>query len=141
MTVTIADVMRHVRNYFMVDCVSGAWGFSGGVLTPAGAIAPGTWVAFSSPFGGPGVWQLDERGAIPGAADTQWEGDIFLLNPPADFLHLCEDIASWAESHSDPAMTGERFGQYSRTLRPGAWQSAYREALAPYRHMFPEVKV
>lgn len=142
MTVTVADVMRHVRNYFVTGILPGAWQAAEGKLLPEGVFSPGEWVAITSPFGEPGVWQIDENGGLPGVPDCpQWRGDVYLLNPPGDFIRLCEEIAQWAESHADPALTGERFSQYSRELRDSRWQTAFDAALRPYRRMYPEVKM
>jgi len=142
MAVTVADVMRHVRNYFVAGAVTGSWRAENGTLLPQGVFSPGEWVAVCSPFGAPGVWQIDEDGGLPGVPDCpEWEGEICLLNPPEDFLRLCEEIAGWAESHADPALTGEKFSQYSRKMRDSRWQTAFDAALAPYRRMYPEVKV
>ena len=64
---------------------------------------------------------------------------MYLLNPPADFIHLCGDIACWAAANPDPAVTAEKLGEYSVSRAPITWQEAFAPALAPYRRMFTEV--
>ncbi len=140
MNVTVPDVMRHVRNYFVSSRLSGSWQTQEGLLLPQGRFAPGEWIAV---LDGPcaGVYQLDEYARLPGAADAAWKGRIFLLEPPAGFLRLCCEIDAWAKEHPDPAMTGERFGEYSRTLAHTDWTQAFAPALVPYTHMYTEVNL
>ena len=49
MTVKVSDVMRHVRNHFIRDAITGTWSHTGGMLTPAEALAPGMWIAITGP--------------------------------------------------------------------------------------------
>ena len=138
MTVTIPDVMRHVRNHFVSARIDESWWVADGVLLPEGLFGPGEWIAIAD---GPlcGVHQLDEYGGIPGAKDVAWEGRICLLTPPAGFLRLCCEIDAWAKAHPDPAMTSERFGEYSRTQAHTDWTQAFAPSLAPYQRMYTEV--
>lgn len=140
MTVTIPDVMRHVRNYFVSSRLDEVWQTRDGKLIPEGLFSPGDWIAI---LDGPcqGVYQLDEYAALPGAPDCQWQGRILLLTPPAGFLRLCCEIAAWAKEHGDPALTGERFGEYSRTMRHTDWTEAFAHALSPWTHMYTEVNL
>ena len=64
MKVTIPDVMRHVRNYFVYARLDDSWQTIDSRLRPAGLLGPGDWIAI---LDGPlqGVHQLDEYGAIP----------------------------------------------------------------------------
>lgn len=140
MTVTIPDVMRHVRNHFVSTRIDWLWQTVEGRLLPEGTFAPGEWIAI---LDGPhaGVWQLDEYGAIPGAQDAQWTGRICLLAPPAGFLRLCSEIAEWAAAHPDPSLSSERFGEYSRTMTHTHWTRAFSPELAPYMRMYTEVNL
>ena len=140
MTVTIPDVMRHVRNYFVACRIDESWQTAAGQLLPSGLFGPGDWIAV---LDGPlaGVHQLDEFSGIPGAPDAAWQGRICLLTPPAGFIRLCCEIAAWAKEHADPAMSSERFGEYSRTLRHTDWTEAFAPSLAPYTHMYTEVNL
>lgn len=140
MTVTIPDVMRHVRNYFVYASMDERWQTLDGTLLPEGLLSPGDWIAITD---GPlcGVHQLDEYGGIPGAGNVSWEGRICLLTPPAGFLRLCCEIAAWVKAHPDPSAATERFGEYSRTLAHTDWTQAFAPALARYTRMYPEVNL
>lgn len=126
MNVTVPDVMRHVRNYFVVSRFHGSWHLTDGRLLEE-AFRPGEWIAVPD---GPvcGIWQVDEQGMLPGVPDAEWTGRIFLLAPPPDFLRLCADIADWADRHPAPGMDDA-----------ASWMEAFSSALLPYQRMFPEV--
>lgn len=138
MSVSVTDVMRHVRNHFVAGWEEADWQLTGGAFSPS-RFSPGEWIAIEAGHPLCGVHQLDEHGALPGATDQQWHGRIWRLAPPADFLRLCQDIDAWQSAHPDPAMTSEHFGAYSRTQRPASWQQTFAAALTPYRRMFEEV--
>lgn len=141
MTVTIPDVMRHVRNHFVTDILTGSWTLISGHIAPASpSLTPGAWIAIPD---GPlrGVYQLNEYGALSDAPDAAWTGRILLLEPPQDFLRLCREIAQWAREHADPTLTSERFGEYSRQTTASDWTQVFAAALAPYTRMYPEVNL
>lgn len=139
MTVKVSDVMRHVRNHFIRDSLCATWHHAGGTLTPTEPFRPGMWIAITGNNAPTGVFQLDEQGGIPGLEDITWTGRVYRLNPPADFIRLCGDIACWAAANPDIAITGEKLGEYSVSRRAVTWQEAFAPALAPYRRMYAEV--
>ena len=141
MTIKVSDVMRHVRNHFIQRSISGAFSHTDGRLTPDEHFRPGMWIAVTGDGAPSGVFQLDENGGIHGLEDTDWTGTVYLLAPPADFIRLCGDISCWAAAHDDPAVSSERFGEYSVARQPVTWETAFAPALAPYRRMFAEVQV
>ncbi|MBQ4581314.1 MAG: hypothetical protein IJA83_11710 [Clostridia bacterium] len=139
MTIKVSDVMRHVRNHFVADCITGSFVHTGGTLTPGDAFQPGMWIAVCGKDAPQGVYQLDENGGIPDLGDRDFRASIYRLNPPADFIRLCGDIACWAAANPDPAVSAEKLGEYSVSRRAVTWESAFAPALAPYRRMFAEV--
>ena len=145
MTIKVSDVMRHVRNHFIQSACAGSFRQEGGVLTPANGaadyFAPGMWVAIVSKDGPQGVFQLTDQGGLAATEDITFTGTVYVLNPPADFLRLCGDIACWAEANPDPAVSAEKLGEYSVSRRAVTWETAFAPALAPYRRMYSEVRV
>lgn len=138
MTVSMTELMRTVRNCFVTGAADGSWRVTGGVLE--GDVPVEGWVA------------IEGRGAFDAAAcnlpDGPWQGRVWLLDPPEDFLRLLDDVNEWlTRQGSDGAVTRRResFGVYATetaySADPGGWQSVFADRLAPYRRMFPEVKL
>lgn len=141
MTVKVSDVMRHVRNHFIQSAVTGEWVHQSGVLTPMETLHVGAWIAITGEDAPCGVYLLDENGGIPELGYCRFEGTVYLLAPPADFIRLCGDIACWAAANPDPAIEGEKLGAYSMNRQAVTWQEAFATALRPYMRMFQEVAV
>ena len=147
MTIKVSDVMRHVRNHLISSACRGTFRQQNGVLTLAdglpqpGYFAPEMWVAIVSKDGPQGVFQLTEQAGLADTADTTFTGTVYVLNPPADFIRLCGDIACWAQANPDPAVSSEKLGEYSINRRAVTWESAFALALNPYRRMYSEVRV
>lgn len=140
MKVSIAAVMRHVRNFFERGCMEGEFTVSGGVLTPAPR-AP--YVAIEGSAFNDGVYRIDE---LKKDRDETFVGRVWALHPPDDFVQLCEEIALYDEKNPTGSMQSESFGEYSYTRAVGqtgviGWQGAFAQRLIPYRHMFTEVDV
>ena len=86
MTVTVQDVMRQMRNYFIASTLTGTFTVADGIIDLDPPLAPGAWVAIEGSSSLDGVHQLDENGKLPDAADGSWRGLLHLLSPTADFL-------------------------------------------------------
>ena len=140
MTVTVQDVMRHIRNYFIASTLTGTFTVTDGVLDLDPPLAPHAWIAIEGSGSLDGVHQLDENGCLPDTADGSWRGMLHLLSPTADFLRLCADIRSWADKHPDETLRTEKFGSYSRSQSSCAWEKVFERRLRPYQKMFAEVK-
>ena len=146
MTLSMTDVMRAVRNYFVTGYADGAWQVSGGMLSGPETIPAHQWIAIADSHCCDGVYQLDEQGLLPGAAEGSWTGRVRFLSPPGDFLRLVKDINAWiAGREAASPLKQERFGAYSRTWQDEAsaldWETAFAARLAPWRRMFPEVNL
>lgn len=140
MSVSIAAVMRHIRNYFERDCAEGEFTVSGGVLSPAPAAA---YFAIEGSLYHDGVYRAGELKESPAETFT---GKVWTLCPPADFIALCDEISAFDAANPANAMQSESFGDYSYSRfsqggAPVTWQSMFAGRLAPYRRMFTEVNV
>ena len=93
MTVTVQDVMRQMRNYFIASTLTGTFTVADGIIDLDPPLAPGAWVAIEGSGSLDGVHQLDENGKLPDAADGSWRGLLHLLSPTADFLRLCAAVS------------------------------------------------
>lgn len=143
MAITIAAVMRHLRNYFERDCYEGEITIRGGVVTPSVA-APYVYISGSAYHDGVKVMA---GAAIKGdnAPDETFHGRVWTLHPPDEFLSLCQSIAAYDEKHPVGAMASETLNEYSYTRQSNGkggvktWQEAFSGQLSPYRRMFTEV--
>ena len=94
-----------------------------------------------------GVFQLGDGCVISGAVDESWEGRVWLLAPPADFLALAAEVSAWTQRQGTAVAVKESFGAYSRELATGSdgqpitWQEYFARQLLPYRRMYTEVKL
>lgn len=147
MTISVPDLMRETRNFFPTAALDASWTLQGGALSPSGGLCPGDWVAVTGSLYNNGVYQLGNDLSIPGAVDETWQGRVWLLSPPADFLALAGEIIAWAAQQGAQQTVKESFGAYSRELatdstgKPITWQAYFAEALKPYRRMYTEVKL
>ena len=67
MTVTVQDVMRQMRNYFIASTLTGTFTVADGIIDLDPPLAPGAWVAIEGSGSLDGVHQLDENGKLPDA--------------------------------------------------------------------------
>ena len=154
MAVSIAAVMRRVRNYFERECIEGAFAICGGVLEP---MPDAPYIAISGSARHDGVFPASAlSGELTGdelsglinhdivlAKDETFDGKVWGLHPPDDFLALCEEISAYDGKNPIGAPQSESFGaySYSRGAAEGGWEAAFAGRLLPYRRMFTEVNV
>lgn len=147
MAVSIAAVMRRVRNYFERGYRKGKFSIVGNVLSPA-CDAPMVAIQGSRHYDGVyenvnGILQVGP-GAKP---DETFEGIVWKLYPPDDFLELCDQISKYDDKNPVGALASESFGDYSYTrdtnigTSGAGWANAFARDLASYRRMFTEVSV
>lgn len=143
MAVTVAALMRHVRNYFETGYIQDEFSINGGTVTPA---VKSRYVCIEGSHYNNGVKKILENGAIenPGPDET-FDGKIWLLNPPDDFLELAREIAAYDQKNPLSPVMSESFGEYSVTYAGGNsgradWQRVFFGALIPYRKMYTEVR-
>lgn len=147
MAVSIAAVMRRCRNYFETGYLDGAFRITGNALPE---VEGARYVYISGSHAHDGVWEacgpyLTGRSAeiFPNDVD-EFDGRIWFLDPPADFLELCAEIAAYEAKNPVGALMSESFGNYSYTRAAlngsVAWSDVFASQLAPYRHMYTEVK-
>ena len=144
MAVSVAAVMRHIRNYFDRGYRYGDFTIIGGALTPAPDSA---YVYIAGSVLHDGVWALSGdmlQGVPDGLRDESFSGRVYELHPPDDFLRLCGEISEYDDKNPVGALQSESFGDYSYTrasVQGGAqgWQAAFRPQLDAYRRMVTEV--
>ena len=101
MAVAIADVMRHVRNFFNRGFYRGEISITGNTLLPAQA-AP--YVAIQGSAYHDGVYAVIDgylQGMADGLPDETFSGLVWQLYPPADFIRICEQISAYDEKKAE----------------------------------------
>ena len=145
MAVSVAAVMRHVRNFFERGWMDGTLIISGGVLSvPVDA----PYIAITGSRHNDGVHRmLSDTVAERPLRNETFSGRIWLLYPPADFLDLCRDASKFDDKNPAGELKSESFGEYSYTRASAGsgglltWETALASRLMPYRRMFTEVDV
>ena len=137
MAVTVAAVMRQIHHFFERERIDGTFVIAGGALTP---LPDAPFVAVSGSSRHDGIFP---RGELPDdPQDETFDGTVWGLHPPADFLALCQEISDYDDKNPVGAMRSESFGAYGYARGDGAgsgWEAAFDQRLAPYRRMFTEV--
>lgn len=142
MTHTIAAVMREVHNFFERGSISGNISISGGVVSPA-VTAPYVYIKGSTFHDG--LWEvIGSSLARDSHPNETFEGCVWLLYPPNDFVDLCDEIAAFDAKTPAGALQSESLEGYSYSRASGkngllTWQEAYASRLRPFRRMFTGV--
>ena len=147
MAVSIAAVMRHCRNFFEVGYLDGTFRITGNALPDA---KDAHYVYISGSMYHDGVWEICNGymtgKSIEGLEDEEFDGRVWLLAPPVDFLETVKQMQEYEEKNPISALSSETFGGYSRTWAMGGKPSdrsamaVFRDSLAPYIRMYTEVK-
>lgn len=152
MAVSVMQVMRSVRNFFNRKGEAplvGVFSIVNNVISPD-PNAP--YVAITGSRLHNGVYACFPGGSLGGIpegkrASETFEGKIWLLYPPDDFLALCEKISAYDDKVPIGTARTESFGDYSiarGTNGAGGiatWQEAFASQLREWRKMFTEVDV
>ena len=96
MAVSVAAVMRQCRNYFETGYIDGTFRITGNALSGADGAH---WVYISGSACHNGVWEVYDGyltgRSVAGLHDEEFEGRIWFLDPPPEFLALCETIKTY----------------------------------------------
>lgn len=151
MSVSVASVMRYCRNYFESGYIDGTFRITGNALTDVGDGV--NWVYISGSMMHDGAWRICNGYLtgrdISGLSDEEFSGRVWLLAPPTDFLELCKAISEYEERNPLGSLMSETFGEYSYTRSTYArgntsgridWQNIFDLQIAPYVHMYTEVR-
>ena len=155
----MTSLCREVRNYFVRsvdDKVSGTFSVVGGEISlssPIGRnfqIKDGQYFRIVGSLFNDGVWIYSSE-SMSALRDEEFDGQIWLMAPPKDFVELADEIAVWIEKYNDAVLSpyaSESFGDYSYTLRgtsrrnesardgeDASWQTAFKRRLDAYRRI------
>lgn len=152
----IGAVMAMCRNYFEGAPIEGTIRIAedGLMILPDGCewqLDGAQWVAIRGSRMHDGVWRLIgshiyDDNATPEEPQEVFDGVVWPLYPPRNFVQLCDRIAKFEAERPTAPLTSESFDGYSHTYAQGSsgvltWQEAHKHELVPYRRMFTEVGV
>lgn len=143
MAVSVAAVMRQINNFFEVGSISGMIAISGNAIVPA---PESPWCYISGSWFHNGAWKVSQgrlQDMPENLPDEEFDGRVWMLNPPPDFLALCEEISAYDDKNPTGALMQESFGDYSYMRNSATagkgWQAAFAARLTPYRRVLTEV--
>lgn len=142
---TVSALMSQCRNYFETGYIDGTFRIAGNVLE---GVSGSHYVYISGSQFHNGVWEMCD-GYLTGRDvdpyhDEEFDGRVWLLSPPPDFLALCQAVKTYEEKNPMSAIIRETFGGYSREWadkmmgKTGA--QVFADRLVAYRRMFTEVR-
>lgn len=141
----VAALMRQCRNYFETGYFDGTFRVNGNVLE---GVDGARYVYISGSLYHDGVWELSDGYLtgrdVAGLHDEEFDGRVWLLSPPPDFLDLCKAIDTYEEKNPISGYIRESFGGYTRewadALVGKSGATVFADRLMAYRRMFTEVK-
>lgn len=130
---TVGDLCAECRNWFVRNVIRGRFEISEGVLRAADGevdLTAGTYVRLIGSRFNDGVWPLPASGLH----DEVFDGAVWLMAPPPDFVALCGEIDRWQaraagaleEALASPYRS-ESFGGYEYVRASGTASANWRD--------------
>lgn len=146
-------VMRHIRNYFILDHHTGNFTISEGMISPHDFLLEGQRFYVTGSYLNDGVYTYhvygitnDDDNAVVDLKDETFSGVVFALAIPPTFIALVRQIEEWVGKFGDVANNpyqSESFNGYSYTKASGSagggasggstWQDVFRSQLNEWR--------
>lgn len=142
----VSELCRLCKNWFVTDMIEGTFEITDGSVSGLTA-QPGQYIRIIGSVFNDGVY----RYPTSTLKDETFEGAVWLMAVPQDFLDLAERIAAWREKYENvdsQAMSpfnSESFGGYSYSKAAGSgagtsntgntWQSVFASAISQWRKL------
>ena len=145
----ISEVCAHIHNYFEEDPVTGErMIYQGHYKIENGSITlpfmkPGQYIRIFGSELNDGVYKYPVE-AAEGAPlqDEEFNGVIWKMRPPREFLELVKQIEDWMDKYGDamrnPYQSEDVIGVYRYTKASAGlatWQKVFEQQLKPYRRL------
>lgn len=94
---TMLELCMDCRNFHKPDIYPGTYTITGGVMEPLPEIPDGAWIRIVGSLYNDGCYQF------PGTdlTDETFDGAVWLMHVPPDFVALLEDINAWEAANKD----------------------------------------
>lgn len=123
---TMLELCLECRNFHKPDILGGHYTISGGALEPLSDIPDGAWIRVVGSVFNDGVYQYPASGLT----DEEFDGAVWLMHVPPDFVTLLDDINAWEAANSEAITnataevltgpyTSESFAGYTYTKKSG----------------------
>lgn len=129
----IYEVMRHIRNFFQTEkYYSGEFEIVNGTIGLP--IPNGQYIWVEGSISNNGVYKYPPENLT----DETFNGIIWILAPPKDFITLVADIEKFTTDMGSSPYVSESFGGYSYTKAQGkngglTWTEAFSKRLNTWR--------
>lgn len=153
-TQILTAVCRSLPRFFERSSESGTFTIENEILTGnTGTYLVGSYIALTGSILNNGVYLVnDSMITLQGARNETFDGIIYQLAIPQDFLSMVEEIQSnieaTAKQDAGQGITSFSFGGYSESRATTAdgvvasWREVYKSRLTPYRNsMFPPFSI
>ena len=147
----ILQVMRYCRNFFEKTSESGQYTIAGGRITLQQEYLLGQYILLTGSVLNNGLYHLqDNLYTLDSSKDEIFEGTIYGLIIPLDFLQLCKEIDVFAKSPAGapgPYTSESVIGVHSYTKATGpdglpvGWQAVFGGRISEFRKMLTEIRV
>ena len=151
-TQILTTVCRSLPRFFERSSESGTFTIENEILTGnAATYLVGSYIAVTGSLINNGVYLVnDSMITLVGAKNEVFQGTIYQLAIPNDFLAMVEEIQGNIETTAkvDQGITSFSFGGYSESRATTAdgvvasWREVYKSRLVPFRSgMFTDIKI
>lgn len=94
---TMLELCMKCRNFHNPTKIPGHYAVTGGVLEPLPYIPDGAWIRIVGSVFNDGCWQYPSSGLT----DEEFDGAVWLMHVPSDFVTLLNDINAWEAANRD----------------------------------------
>ena len=138
------QILHDINNYFVLKRYRGEYEITNGeIILPF--LQEGQYFRINGSVFNDGVHRYPEKSLIN---ENKFEGEIWAMSIPAEFLDLVNDIEEWQKNYgsvADSPYNSESFGGYSYSKASGGnygnnsadnqlnWQSKFRSRLNRWR--------
>ena len=145
----LTQICQYLRKWFVRDKYFGTFKIENGVLTYADGTAlsllNGQYFRIVGSILNDGVFQYQTPAPANAASELQDEvfnGAVWSMAIPRDFLALVSEISAWCSTYSEAITSpyaSQTVGDWTRTLKGGSgagtitWQTQFDAQLSPWR--------
>lgn len=147
----LIEILRHIKNFFSVSSEDGTFQIENNILTGINnKPLVGQFFALTGSVLNDGVYKAtDDLITLQDAADEVWDGTVYLLRIPRDFLTLVDEIKAFNDSPTGAAsnITSASFGIQAMSFATDAsgnkagWESVFRKRLDTWRRYTKDIDI